>query len=323
VLAVRFVDFSQAGHIDALGQGTRFLDSLSNIITRPLLAKSESCARSTLFYAQTRLDSSKPSCCDILIRRKLMESLTTKECAMRTLAQQWKCLSVVLLLIPTASVLAEEDWTGEWLFRATPDGAMPLATGQKAWVDTKRKVVIVDGEVCLRTGPLEMFACPRNTKEYESVVVVDALPGIVHNGLLKIGAKPGSPAKFDPYEPASGTPIDVYVVWVDDDGKRHAVKAQEWIKDTKNGKPMDRAWVFGGSRFVKGEDKDRTIYEADKGDFICVANFSTASLDIPVKSSQETAALSYEAFEENIPAEKTKIRLVLVPKVAPAAKKRD
>jgi hypothetical protein len=84
---------------------------------------------------------------------------------------------------------------------------------------------------------------------------------------------------------------------------------------------MDRSWVFGGSRFVKEEEDGRARYQADEGDFICVANFATAALDIPVKSSQENAALNYEAFTDNIPPEKTKIRLVLVPKLSPSDKK--
>jgi hypothetical protein len=227
---------------------------------------------------------------------------------------------LVLLFQPAGIVQAEEDFTGDWLFRAIPDGCVPLATGQKAWFDAKRKVVVVDGEVCLREGQLEMFACPRNTKEYEAVVVVDALPGIVHNGLVKIGAKPGAPAKFEPYTPASGAPIDVHIVWVDGDGKRHAMKAQEWIKDIKTGKAMDRNWVFGGSGFVKDDETGKTRYLADEGDFICVANFSTAAIDIPVKSSQENSELNYEAFTENIPAEKTKVRVVLSPRLPPVSK---
>lgn len=237
---------------------------------------------------------------------------------MRTHARWWLMVWLLLLALPCAATRAEDDLTGEWLFRATPEGATPLHTGVKAWLDAKRKLVIVDGEVCLREGQLEMFACPRNTKEYESVVVVDALPGLIHHALVKLGAKPGSPTKFDPYTPASGTPIDVHVVWVDDAGKQHAVRAQDWIKDVKTGKAMDRSWVFGGSRFVKNEDNERTIYEADEGDFICVANFSTASIDIPVKSSQENSLLNFAAFTEKIPPVKTRVRLVLAPQMSPA-----
>jgi hypothetical protein len=230
-------------------------------------------------------------------------------------------LGVFATLFSASQLCAEEDWTADWLFRAIPEGSAPLATGQKAWVDVNRKLVVVDGEVCLREGQLEMFACPRNTKEYEAVVVVDALPGIIHQGLVKAGAKPGSPAKFDPYTPATGTPLKVMIVWVDDEGKRHAVPAQEWIKDLKTAKSMDRDWVFGGSGFVKDEETGKARYLADEGDFICVANFSTAAIDIPVKSSQENSSLNYEAFTKNIPALKTKVRLVLAPQLAPVSKK--
>ena len=38
------------------------------------------------------------------------------------------------------------------------------------WFDKKRKAVVVDGQVCLREGQLEMFACPKGTKEHESVL---------------------------------------------------------------------------------------------------------------------------------------------------------
>ena len=42
------------------------------------------------------------------------------------------------------------------------------------WIDPKRKAVIVDGQVCLREGQLEMFACPKGSKEHESIVSVNA-----------------------------------------------------------------------------------------------------------------------------------------------------
>ncbi len=48
--------------------------------------------------------------------------------------------------------------------RAPPDG--------KVWLDTKNKRVVLEGEVCLREGQLEMFACLKGTKEHESIVAV-------------------------------------------------------------------------------------------------------------------------------------------------------
>ena len=53
-----------------------------------------------------------------------------------------------------------------------PTNATRLAQNYDIWIDTKRKIVIVDGKVALREGPLEMFACSKGTKEHESVVAV-------------------------------------------------------------------------------------------------------------------------------------------------------
>lgn len=208
-----------------------------------------------------------------------------------------------------------EDWTADWLFKAEPEGAQRLDLPNKAWKDAKRKIVIVDGEVCLREGALEMFACPRKSKEYESVVVVDAVPSEIHKGLVAVGAKPGSPVSFSPkYKAATGTPIKIIVAFVNDQGKRIAVPAQQWIKNTKTGKPMQQTWVFAGSQTRKN-DAGENFYLADEGDFICVSNFPTATLDIPVKSSQSNKSLVFECMTNAIPKLKTKVRLVLIPQL--------
>jgi hypothetical protein len=78
---------------------------------------------------------------------------------------------------------------------------------------------------------------------------------------------------------------------------------------------MAHEWVFAGSGFWVDEDTGTRHYHADSGDFICVSNFATAMLDLPVKSSQENSSLSFEAFTENMPAKGTKVRLVLIPKI--------
>src|SRR5688572_14265983 len=104
----------------------------------------------------------------------------------------------------------------------TPEGLVRLSKTRDVWFDTKRKAVVIDGEVCLREGQLEMFACPKGTKEHESIVALNCLPEEVHAGLLAAGAKPGTPVKFDPkYVPATGQTIDVTVLWRDETGEKH------------------------------------------------------------------------------------------------------
>ncbi len=204
---------------------------------------------------------------------------------------------------------------------ADPAGLVRLSKTRDVWLDTKRKAVVIDGEVCLREGQLEMFACPKGTKEHESIVALNCLPEEVHAGLLAAGAKPGTPVKFDPkYEPATGPVIDVFVLWRDEKGEKHQAKAQEWIKHAKTGKAMEYDWVFAGSGFWKDEETGKQHYQANGGDFICVSNFPTATLDLPVESSQANAELLFHAFTENIPPKGTRVRVVLMPRKKAAEK---
>lgn len=185
----------------------------------------------------------------------------------------------------------------------------------EVWIDSKSKEVIVGGMVCLREGQLEMFACPRDTKEHESVVSVNSPAKYVHAGLLAVGAKPGKPVQFDPqYVPASGTIVDVFVQYLDSAGKLKRVRAQSWIQQLKTGKEMEQEWVFAGSGFFVDEQTGEKYYYADGGELVCVSNFPTAMLDLTIKSSQATGSLLFSAFKERIPPRKTPVQLVLKPR---------
>jgi len=192
-----------------------------------------------------------------------------------------------------------------------------LSKTDDVWIDVKRKLVVVGGEICLREGMLEMFACPKRTKEHEAIVAVDSKAYVIHAALLAVGAKAGQPVKFHPqYEPASGSEIDVLVLWRDADGKKRQTPAQQWIRNVKTRQPMKHAWVFAGSGFWEDPDTGQRHYHAESGDMICVSNFSTAMMDLPVESPQGTSALLFDAFTDRIPPLGTKVRLVLKPKVA-------
>ena len=198
---------------------------------------------------------------------------------------------------------------------ASPHGLVRLSKEYEIWIDPKRKIVVVDGEVVLREGLLEMFACPKGTKEHESIVAVNSNAQLIHTGALAIGAVPGRPAQFQPeYMPASGTEVEIWVLWTSAAGERKKVRAQEWIKELDSGKAMPHRWVFAGSGFWTDETTGQRYYYGDAGDLICVSNFPSATLDLPIKSSQANESLGFAAFTENIPPRGTKVRLVLMPK---------
>jgi len=201
-----------------------------------------------------------------------------------------------------------------------PVGASAMPKPNRTWIDAERGVVLVDGYVSLREGMLEMFACPAGTKEHESVVAVYSWAQVVHAALLAVGAETGTPVQFEPdFQPPTGTQIDIEVRWLDQAGQWQSAKAQDWVKDVFTGKPMAHPWVFAGSGFWKDEATSQEHYMAEAGDFICVSNFSTATLDIPAESSQVNEGLLFEAFTEKIPPLGTPVRLVLQPKLKETA----
>jgi hypothetical protein len=223
---------------------------------------------------------------------------------------------------------------------AAPTNAQRLSPMYDVWIDPKQKAVLVDGQVSLREGMLEMFACTRNTKEHESIVSANTKAFLVHAALLRVGAEPGQPVRFVPvyrpqyiihgffpvvlglpmdfipmYRPPEGMEIEVFVQWLDERGSVQTTRAQEWIKDIRTGKAMTHTWVFAGSRFWTDEETGQQYYQAEGGDFICVSNFGSAMLDIPIESSQTNQELAFEAFSERIPPLGAPVRLILKPKL--------
>ncbi len=195
-----------------------------------------------------------------------------------------------------------------------------LSPDQPIWIDQKKKAVIVAGEICHREGPLEMFACPKGTKDYESVVAVHCQSFLVHTALLAVGAKPGHPVEFDKvYKPAEGQLIDVFVEWLDASGTKQRVRAQEFVRHAPSGKTMSYDWIFAGSGFWTDEQTGERYYHAEGGELICVSNFSTATMDVTVRSSQGNSELLFDAFTEHIPPLGTPVHLILVPRPEKAA----
>lgn len=200
--------------------------------------------------------------------------------------------------------------------KAPRPGLKRLTPEYEVWLDSKNKQVVMTGTIVLRRGPLELFACLKHTKEHESIVAVETKAYVVHAALLACGAETGNPAKFLPeFTPASGTEIDVSVSWTGDDGKPRTTDARQMLRNVRTGEALKYPWVFGGSGFWRDPADGKQYYQAEEGDFICISNFATAMLDLPIESPQTNAALLFEAFTEHIPPEGTKVVLTLTPKV--------
>ena len=101
--------------------------------------------------------------------------------------------------------------------RPTPTTTQPKIIDYQRGVriNWRDREVEVDGQVVLREGALELFACSPLTREHESIVCVDARPLHIYQALGLIGLNPGRPSYFDPdtrrYYPARGDPVEIEV----------------------------------------------------------------------------------------------------------------
>jgi hypothetical protein len=103
----------------------------------------------------------------------------------------------------------------------------------------------------------------------------------------------------------------VEVIWRDEQGQVVRRPAQEMIQHVKTLEPMKHHWVFAGSGFWQEEEGGDRYYMAEGGELICVSNFSTATMDLPVESPRDNADLLYQAYTDRIPELGTKVRLIL------------
>lgn len=208
--------------------------------------------------------------------------------------------------------------------KAPRPGLKRLVPEYEVWLDPKKKQVVMTGTIVLRRGPLELFACLKHTKEHESIVAVETKAYVVHAALLACGAETGNPAKFLPeFIPARGTEIEVAVAWTGEDGKAKTADAREWLRNVRTGEALKYPWVFGGSGFWRDPVDGKQYYQAEEGDFICISNFATAMLDLPIESPQANASLLFEAFTERIPPEGTKVVITLTPKLGKPGEKQN
>jgi hypothetical protein len=195
--------------------------------------------------------------------------------------------------------------------------AKKIPVGKNVFLEIQgdQRRVLVAAYVCLRQGQLEQFLTRKRTKEHEAILAADVDARDIHAALNLAGAKEGKPVQFRPkYQPASGSIIKISLDYTDK-GKKIVVPARSWVRDSRSGKELDQDWVFAGSELIPDpmDNAKKPFYAANDGDVICVSNFDTAMLDLPIESSKDSGDLAYEAYTERIPPLDTAVLVILEP----------
>lgn len=172
--------------------------------------------------------------------------------------------------------------------RVEPESLVEVFPGVR--VDAAAGVVEIDARVATdvhdpRTPDvfLEVVACTRDTREYESLVVIDAKASQVHAGLLLIGLEPGAPGRWKPegsgvvpIEP-SGEPVRIRLRYEGEHGPCEAA-VEEWIRVRRDDGASEAMpameFVFAGSRFRVVQGSERYLGDVE-GTVIGLTTFGT------------------------------------------------
>jgi hypothetical protein len=178
-------------------------------------------------------------------------------------------------------------------------------------IDWHTRTVEVDARVVLRTGPLELLACTRGTREHESILVVGGRPTHIFQAMGLVGLQPGSPVRYDEKQqrllPPSGEALELRVRYLKD-GIERTVPVERWLLNVeKRRSPESIPWVFSGSRLLGhsrlGAEEDGTV--------VCVVDFDTALITVGALHTADNEALWLAANTDEIAPLRTPCTLLI------------
>lgn len=111
------------------------------------------------------------------------------------------------------------------------DGATPLDRKGSAYLDVKKKRVLLKTRVACNDCLLEMLVCTAGSKEHESVLSFDGKAYVIHTALLALGIKPGKPVEFSPkFQEPDGPRLKMTVYWRNKEGRIQSMDARKWMR---------------------------------------------------------------------------------------------
>jgi acylphosphatase len=144
------------------------------------------------------------------------------------------------------------------------------ARGAELQVDEANRRITCPGTVAKQNiykelkGAVEYLICAPGGKEYETVFVCPLDLQALYAAFIKIGLRPGKPARDDDgkYILPSGDGVRIFIEWNDGQAKKRA-RAESFVYDSVRNKPLqDVDWAFTGSREAKHPQTGEAIIQA-------------------------------------------------------------
>jgi hypothetical protein len=197
-------------------------------------------------------------------------------------------------------------------------------------INPTERYVDIKSQICLDEGALEFIACTKDTKEHESIVMIQARPSHIHAALLLLGAKNGNPAMRRPLDkemtqwediPPKGDPIFVSLAWKNPDGSLTERPLGDFLKRTEenDGLPTPERekqkfpefFVFAGSHLGDASETPRKYFADISGHAISISTFGDELLCLPNFHGQENEALAWSIDPTHLPKRHTEVLLRL------------
>jgi hypothetical protein len=248
-------------------------------------------------------------------------------------------LVILLSLLPLNSVVAEQADTDQDAKKETRF-AVEAVKLPGITIDAEKKRVDIDARVCLDEGLLEVIACIPDTKEHESLVMIDSVPMHVHVAMLLLGAKNGNPAMVTPankeqaewiHHPPRGDSISVSLILVNAKGDSIERPVSDFIRRRKGRNGFDedktepiqeeqeadqpakvfKTFLFTGSRTIEAGNDTRQYVADESGNVVSISTFGDEVLGLPSHVSHANDALVWEINPKHLPDKGTKVKLRL------------
>lgn len=201
-------------------------------------------------------------------------------------------------------------------------------------IDSADRRVDVEAVVCLTEGFLELVVCGKDSKEHESLVMVEARPSHIHAALLLIGAQAGNPAMRKALDeegtrwahlPPRGQPVKVSLVIPKEGGEVVERPISDFIAPSEDESGLQDAsateakfpdtFLFVGSQ-LHGEGEGKQYLGDLSGHVASIATFGDEVLSLSEIHAQDNGSLAWQIKPDSLPELGTKVILRLRPQAA-------
>ncbi len=193
---------------------------------------------------------------------------------LRTLLGRASLTLALATLVPTGAPFAQDDEA----LRATLEA-------EGIGLDLEAGVVVIPADVVVKDDLLEYLLVGPRGAMHESLFATPVRPSLLNAALLSLGVEPGTNARWEEGELASGDPdvrlllpqgggFLLYAAWREGD-ETYFFRLDDLVSNLDTGRSMRRhRWVFLGSRFKRPREDEPEVFVADlEQNLICLSFF--------------------------------------------------